>query len=79
MAAVGGRRGAIKSDDVEREVQKKLDVVADIDSLQGQLQKPSPSNAVVRTLWKGIEATVTAAGFGELVAKAAAMIAPLLG
>lgn len=57
----------------------KLNVIADIDSLQGQLQKPSPSKEVVRSLWGGIEKVVTAAGFGELVVRAARMIAPLLG
>jgi hypothetical protein len=61
------------------EEQQKLEVVADIESLQSQLQKPSPSRAVVKALWSGIEKVVTAAGFGELVAGAAAMIAPLLG
>ncbi|MDI7247564.1 MAG: hypothetical protein QME92_08890 [Bacillota bacterium] len=60
------------------EDQEKLDVVADIDSLQSQLQKPFPSGSVVRTLWAGIEKAVTAAGFVELVAKAATVIAPLL-
>lgn len=59
--------------------QQKLEVVADIESLQSQLQKPSPSREVVKTLWGGIEKVVTAAGFGGLVARAAAMIAPLLG
>jgi hypothetical protein len=57
----------------------KLNVVADIDSLQGQLQKPSPSKELVRNLWSGIEKVVTAACFGELVVRAARMIAPLLG
>lgn len=57
---------------------QKLDIVADIDGLQSQLQKPSPSGSVVRILWAGIEKAVTAAGFAELVAKAAGVIAPLL-
>jgi hypothetical protein len=61
------------------EEQQKLEVVADIESLQSQLQKPSPSRAVVNALWSGIEKVVTAAGFGELVAKAAAILVPLLG
>lgn len=58
--------------------QAKLEIASDIDSLQGQLQKPAPSRDVVRKLWNGIETSVTAAGFVDLIAKAAAMIAPLL-
>lgn len=60
------------------EDRQKLDIVADIDSLQSQLQKPLPSGSVVRTPWAGIEKAVTAAGFADLVAKAAGVIAPLL-
>ncbi len=60
------------------EDQAKLDLAADIDSLQGQLQKPAPSKDVVRKLWTGIANTVTAAGFVDLITKAAGMIAPLL-
>jgi len=58
---------------------RKLEIAADIDSLQGQLQKPSPSRDVVRSLWSGIEKAVTAAGFAELLRRAAGMIAPLIG
>lgn len=60
------------------EDQQKLEVVADIDSLQSQLQKPSPSREIVKNVWGAIEKVVTAAGFAELVAKAAVMITPLL-
>ncbi len=57
----------------------KLNVVADVDSLQGQLQKPSPSKELVKSLWGAIEKVVTGAGFGELVVRAAKMIGPLIG
>lgn len=40
-----------------------LELAADIDSLQGQLPKPSPSKDIVRKLWNNIERSVTAAGF----------------
>lgn len=56
----------------------KLDVVADIDTLQSQLQKPSPNRGVVKALWGGIEKTVTAAGLIELAEKAGRLLAPLL-
>jgi hypothetical protein len=57
---------------------EKLDVAADIDSLQGQLQRPAPNRSIVKTLWSGIEKAVTGAGLADLVAKAAGLIAPLL-
>jgi hypothetical protein len=56
----------------------KLDVVADIDTLQGQLQKPNPNRQVIKTLWSGVEHTVTAAGLVELVERAAKLLGPLL-
>lgn len=62
----------------EVEDQQKLEIVADIDSLQSQLQKPSPEKSVIKGLWSGIEKAVTAAGFADLVARAAALIGPLL-
>jgi len=58
--------------------EQKLSVVADLDTLQAQLQKPEPNRSVVKTLWSGIDAAVTAAGFAELVQKGADLIAPLL-
>jgi len=48
----------------------KLETVADIDTLQSQLQKPSPNKSVVQTLWSGVEKAVTAAGLVELATKA---------
>lgn len=58
--------------------EQKLEIVSDIDTLQAQLQKPKPNKSIVRTLWSGIENTVTAAGFADLCTKAATLIAPLL-
>jgi hypothetical protein len=59
--------------------QEKLNVAADIDALQSQLQKPDPESSVVRTLWSGVQTSVTAAGFADLVEKAAHLLKPLLG
>jgi hypothetical protein len=33
----------------------KLEVVADIDALQSQLQKPNPDPTVIERLWGGID------------------------
>ena len=75
--ALSGIRDEIRSSDSMSDVQK-LEVVADIDTLQAQLQKPKPSRAVVQALWSGIERVVTGAGFVELVSNVAPLIAPLL-
>lgn len=57
----------------------KLNVIADIGSLQSQLSKPKPIKELVRTLWLGIEKVVTAAGFAEVVTKVASLMSPFLG
>lgn len=70
------RSEVLASSDIED--QQKLDIVADIDSLQSQLQKPSPERSVVKTLWAGIEKALTASGFVDLLTRAAEFIEPLL-
>ncbi|MCH7848254.1 MAG: hypothetical protein IIB53_07820 [Planctomycetes bacterium] len=43
----------------------RLEAVADVESLQSQLQKPRPNLPVVRTLWKALEkAAVTSGAIG---------------
>lgn len=56
----------------------KLEIVADIDTLQSQLQRPMPHAGVVRQVWTSLENALTAAGLIELGAKIAALVAPLL-
>ncbi len=58
--------------------EQKLDAAAGIDTLQAQLQKPSPDKEIVKRVWGGIEKIVTAAGLAELLARAAALLAPLI-
>jgi hypothetical protein len=57
----------------------KLDIVADIDTLQGQLQKPTPNRQVVAGVWEALERTLNAAGLVELGVKISELIRPLLG
>lgn len=57
----------------------KLDIVTDIDSIQDQLAKPNPNKTVVKTLWEGIEKTVTVGSLVDLIAKTAPFISGLLG
>jgi hypothetical protein len=56
----------------------RLDLIADVDSLQAQLQKPSPNKTVVQKLWSGIERAAAVGGVIEFVLKASELIEPLL-
>jgi hypothetical protein len=57
----------------------KLDIVADIDTLQSQLQKPAPNRQVVGDVWEGLQRTLNGVGLVELGVKLAELIRPLLG
>lgn len=56
----------------------KLEAIADIDSLQAQLQKPSPDKTVVQKLWAGIEKAAAVGGVVECILKASELVQPLL-
>lgn len=56
----------------------RLNAVADIDSLQGQLQKPSPAKEIVKSLWASVTAIATAAGFLDAAQKVSDSLGPLL-
>lgn len=58
--------------------EEKLNVVADIGSLQSQLSKPSPSRQIIRIFWDGIEKATTIGGFVALVEKIRSLISPFL-
>ncbi|HZP97327.1 MAG TPA: hypothetical protein VFC31_13490 [Candidatus Limnocylindria bacterium] len=58
--------------------QTKLNTAADIDTLQTQLQKPSPDKSIVQRAWAGVQAATTAGEFALLVAKGAELLGPLL-
>jgi hypothetical protein len=57
---------------------EKLNVAVDIESVKDQLAKPTPNATVVRTLWGGIQATVTAAEFSHYMIKVGTMISGLI-
>lgn len=58
--------------------QEKLNATADIDTLQAQLQKPSPNSSIISQLWNAIEVSVTVADFAELMQRISGLIEPLL-
>lgn len=57
--------------------EQKLNVVADVESLNDQLAKREPVAGIVRQLWRGIEGVATAAGFADAVTRIAPLIAAL--
>jgi len=57
---------------------EKLDVVADIESIQSQLAKAEPNRSVIQGAWDGVKRLDTVLGLGEKLAKAAALLGPFL-
>jgi hypothetical protein len=55
----------------------KLDLVADINSMQDQLAKKNPNKGVLRSLWTGVESAAKAAGIVEAATKVAGLLKPL--
>jgi hypothetical protein len=71
------RGAALASDELDEHV--RLDVVADIDALRSQLQKPDPDADVVKRLWTSIERAAAVGSLAQTVANAAHLLGPLLG
>ncbi len=55
----------------------KLDLVANIGSIQSHISSPRPKRDLIRKIWQGIEKAVTAAGFAGLVGKISTIIGAL--
>ena len=58
--------------------EQKLEAIADIDSLQSQLQKPNPDKSLIQRLWSGIERVAAVGGTVDFILKASTLIEPLL-
>ena len=58
---------------------QKLDVVADIDSIQSQLAKASPNRTVIQGAWEAVKKLDTVLGLADKVGKVATFLAPFLG
>ena len=57
---------------------QKLDVVADIDSIQSQLAKANPNRNVIQGAWEAVKKLETVLGLADKVGKVAALLAPFL-
>jgi len=70
-------REAVKST-AELDDAEKLDLVADIDTMQGQLARAQPNKTVVQVLWAAIQNVATVAGLADAVSNLAPHIQALL-
>jgi hypothetical protein len=70
------RQALLKEAELSEE--DKLGVVADIDSLQAQLQKPNPDKTVIQKLWSAIQKVAVVGGVVDLIQKASEQLGPLL-
>jgi len=57
---------------------QKLDLVADIDSIQSQLAKVRPNRTVIHGAWEAVKKLDTVLGLADKVSKVAALLAPLV-
>jgi len=57
---------------------QKLDLVADIDSIQSQLAKAKPNRTVIQGAWEAVKNLDTVLGLTDKVRKVAALLAPFL-
>jgi len=57
---------------------EKLNYVADIETIQTQLAKPTPGAGIIRAAWTGVRAAAAINGCATLVAKVAGLLAPFL-
>ena len=67
---------AIKASDIQET--DKISLVSDIDTIQSQLAKPSPSRTILKAAWETIEAGAAAHGFISLVKKISVFIGKFL-
>lgn len=56
----------------------KLSFVADIDTVQSQLAKPTPNKGIIAAAWETVKGAAAIDGCGHLVAKVAGLIAGLV-
>jgi hypothetical protein len=57
---------------------QKLDLVADIDSIESQLAKATPNRKVIQAAWEAVRKLDTVLGLTEKVGKVAGLLAPFL-
>lgn len=66
-------RNAITSSDVQESA--KLELVADIDTIQSQLAKPEPNRTIIQAAWEVVKGAAAINGCTVLIAKIAGLLA----
>jgi len=74
--ALAELRKAITDSDAEE--RDKLAFVADIDTIQSQLAKPTPNNNIIVAAWETVKRAAAISGCAELVQRVAGLISGLL-
>lgn len=69
------RKAITESDAPESE---KLGYVADIDTIQSQLAKPSPNKSIVTTAWEAVRGAASISGAATFVQRVGELIVPFL-
>lgn len=57
---------------------EKLNYVADIETIQSQLAKPTPNKGIIQAAWATVKAAAAINGCAALVAKVAGLLAPII-
>lgn len=70
--ALVGLRDAIAKSDAEES--QKLQIVADIDTIQSQLAKPEPNRTIIRAAWESVKAAAAINGCAAFFQKAVELI-----
>jgi hypothetical protein len=76
-ALVDLKQALLKSTEISET--QKLDIVADIDSIQSQLAKEKPNRTIIQGAWEAVKKLDTVAGLADKVAKIAGLLGPFLG
>lgn len=75
--ALGTFREAVLASDELTET-RKLEVIADVDALRSQLQKPEPDPELVGRLWTSVERAGLVGGLAQLAITVGELLGPLL-
>ncbi len=70
------KQSLLQMDDLTE--QRKLDAVADIDTIETQLAKAEPIRSVTQGAWDGVKKLDTVLGLGEKVTRVAGLLAAFL-
>jgi len=57
---------------------RKLEAIADIDTIESQLAKADPNRSIIKAAWDGVKNLDTVLGLAEQIAKASALLAPFV-